>query len=236
MPAEGATQKQLSSLRQPAGGFVLKRAVIFANGILENPPAVKTQLQPEDVIIAADGGAAHCRRLEVTPTVIVGDLDSLSAADVAYWQEQGVSFQRHDHRKDETDLELAFLYARQLELEEILVLGALGGRWDQTFANILLPGYHKLRGLPVKFWHNGVSIIPIEGTRTVRGKPGQTVSLIPIGGDAHGVRTEGLEWPLEGETLLLGATRGVSNVLQAERARIEVGEGMVLCFVFDPED
>lgn len=212
------------------------RAVIFANGILENPSAVKAMLQPEDVIIAADGGAAHCRRLGVAPAVIVGDLDSLSAEDTAFWQEQGVKFQRHSHRKDETDLELAFLYAQELAPEEVLVLGALGGRWDQTFANILLPSYARLRGLPVTFWHDGVSILPITRPRVVRGKPGQTVSLIPIGGDALGVRTEGLEWPLEDETLQLGATRGVSNVLLSERARIEVGEGMVLCFVFDAEE
>jgi thiamine pyrophosphokinase len=80
--------------------------------------------------------------LGITPALIVGDLDSLSAADVLYWNEQGVQFIRHDQRKDETDLELALLRAQGLGRNEALVLGALGGRWDQTFANLLLPAFH----------------------------------------------------------------------------------------------
>ena len=167
------------------------------------------------MIIAADGGAAHCRTLDITPDVIIGDMDSLSEEDQQYWAEQGVPFIRHDRRKDETDLELALLHARDLRANETLVLGALGGRWDQTFANLLLPVYHRLAGLDVTFWHAGTWIYVIGQSRTIRGKAGQTVSLIPVGGDALGVTTAGLEYPLTNETLYLGGSRGVSNVLLA---------------------
>jgi thiamine pyrophosphokinase len=212
------------------------RAIIFANGVIEDPQGALALLRPEDTIIAADGGAAHCRRLGVIPALIVGDLDSLSADDAAYWAEQGVQFIRHDRRKDETDLELALLRAQGLGRQEALVLGGLGGRWDQTFANLLLPAYHLLEDLQVTFWHKGLWIYLVRSRREIRGRAGQTVSLIPVGGDARGVSTLGLEWPLQEETLTFGATRGVSNLLLAETATLQVREGYLLCFVFDGDE
>jgi len=209
------------------------RAVIFANGLLDDPQGALSLLRPDDTIIAADGGAAHCRALGITPALIVGDLDSLHPEDAVYWGERGVQFIRHDHRKDETDLELALLRAQGLNREEALVLGALGGRWDHTFANLLLPAYHLLEDLKVTFWHAGLWIYLVRSEREIRGQAGQTVSLIPVGGDVQGVRTQGLEWPLEDETLVFGATRGVSNLLIGESATIQVKDGYLLCFVFD---
>lgn len=211
------------------------RAVIFANGKLDNPKTARTLLRPDDTIIAADGGAAHCRTLEITPDLIIGDLDSLSEEDQTHWASQGVQFIRHDRRKDETDLELALLYAQEQEREEALVLGGLGGRWDQTFANLLLPAYRSLKALPVTFWHDDLWIYLVRDERFIHGHAGQTVSLIPIGGDVHGVTTTGLEYPLKEESLSFGATRGVSNVLVGETASVQVSSGMLLCFVFDPQ-
>ena len=116
------------------------------------------------------------------------------------------------------------------------MLGALGGRWDQSFANILLPSYHLLEAQDVTFWHEGTWIYLIREQRTIRGQAGQTVSLIPVRGSAHGVTTEGLEWPLENEILLMGASRGISNVLLGEKAVIRVNDGLLLCFVFQPSE
>ena len=212
------------------------RAIVFANGILEDPQGAKALIDPNDVIIAADGGAIHCSTLGVTPDVIIGDMDSLSEEDQQYWAGKHVPFIRHSRRKDETDLELALLHARDLPAGEILVLGALGGRWDQTFANLMLPLYHRLAGLEVAFWHEGTWITVITHSRTIKGKAGQTVSLIPLGGNALGVSTTGLEWPLNNETLYLGGSRGVSNVLLGESAQITVEQGTLLCFIFDTEE
>ena len=209
------------------------RAVVFANGTLKDLEDVRALLKPDDTLIAADGGAMHCKALGVVPALIVGDLDSLPEEEQRFWDEQGVQFIQHDRRKDETDLELALLYAQGLDREETLVLGALGGRWDQSFANILLPSYHLLDDQDVTFWHEGTWIYLIRDQRTIRGQAGQTVSLIPVGGSAHGVTTEGLEWPLQNETLLMGASRGVSNVLLGEKAIIQVNDGMLLCFMFE---
>jgi thiamine pyrophosphokinase len=211
------------------------RAVIFANGKLTGLETARELIRPDDTVIAADGGAHHCAALGITPALLVGDFDSLREEEVDEWHRRGVQLIRHDRRKDETDLELALLLAQGLAREEALVLGALGGRWDQTFANLLLPAYDKLTDLNVTFWHDGLWAYLVRGERQIHGAAGQTVSLLPVGGDAVGVSTEGLEWALEAETLKLGATRGVSNILLGERAVVRVEQGLLLCFVFSNE-
>ena len=158
------------------------RAVVFANGKMDDLDGARSQIRDDDILIAADGGAAHCSQLGIRPGVIVGDLDSLSAEDRAFWEAEGVKFIRHDPRKDETDLELALLHALDVGCREILVLGALGGRWDQTFANLLLPAYNRLGEAEISFWHAGTQIYLVRGLRKIRGQVGQTLSLIPIGG------------------------------------------------------
>ncbi len=66
---------------------------------------------------------------------------------------------------------------------------------------------------------------------TVSGRPGDILSLIPLGGDAQGITTDQLEYPLHNEDLALGSTRGVSNVLLAEQAQISLRGGILLCVV-----
>ena len=60
----------------------------------------------------------------------------------------------------------------------------------------------------------------IRGERTLVGEPGELISLFAVHGPASGVVTEGLVYPLRGETLEPGSSRGVSNVFAAREARI----------------
>ncbi|MCL4368347.1 MAG: thiamine diphosphokinase, partial [Actinobacteria bacterium] len=112
--------------------------MIFANGRLSDPLLDRSLLRPDDWILAADGGAVHCRELGVVPAAVIGDLDSTPADEIQRLQADGVQILRHPRRKDETDLELAITYASQAGADEVLILGAMGDRWDQTIANLLL--------------------------------------------------------------------------------------------------
>lgn len=211
------------------------RAILFANGSIHDLTAARALIRPEDTLIAADGGAMHCRALDVKPDTILGDLDSLPPAEVDYWRGKGVEIKEYDRRKDETDLELALLLAQDLGVDEAIVLGAFGNRWDHTFANVFLPAYHPLENLNVTFWHDGMWLYLVRQARQIRGLPGQIVSLLPLKGDARGVSTVGLDYPLKDETLLFGASRGVSNVLVGETAEVSLRAGMLLCFVTDAD-
>ncbi len=209
------------------------RAVIFANASLNQTGAITDHLHPGDWIIAADGGARHCKALGLLPHTAIGDFDSLSEAELQELAAQGVEIIRHPRRKDFTDLELALQLAVERAAGEIVVFAGLGERWDMTLANLLLPAAAHLRGVSIRLVDGAQEITLLCGGCLVHleGSPGDVVSLIPISGDARGVTTQGLEYPLDNETLYFGATRGVSNVLLAKQAQISLADGLLICTI-----
>ena len=207
------------------------RAIIFANGEFPDPSSAQDLLRPGDLVIAADGGTRYAFAAGVTPDVIIGDFDSLSLEEQARVETAGSQIIRFSPRKDETDLELALQYAAREGATEIIILAALGGRLDQTIANLLLLAMPELSGIATRIVEGAQTAFLIQDQALIEGRPGDTVSLIPLGGDAVGVTAEGLTWPLHKDTLRFGPARGVSNVLTAEQARVRVRQGLLLCVV-----
>jgi thiamine pyrophosphokinase len=212
-------------------------AVIFANGELKDPQRTLNWVTEGDVIIAADGGSRHCLALGLVPDILIGDFDSLEPEQLAEFENKGCQIIRHPARKDYTDLELALRYACEHGMQDILVIGALGARWDQTLANLLLPAHPDLASARISLIDGPQEIRLIRPGEilVVEGRPGDTVSLIPLNENAAGVNTQGLEYPLVDEILEFGTTRGVSNVLLSERAEIILKQGMLLCILIRRE-
>ncbi len=207
----------------------ISRAIIFANGVLKNPLSLAESLRPDDFLIAADGGLNHFRALGLFPDVVIGDLDSITPDQLETLHAQEVKVIRHPARKDESDLELALLYAVEHGAAEILVFGALGARWDMTLGNVLLLAHPRLRIADIRLVDGGqeVRLLGDGETLTLSGRPGDTVSLLPLGGDAEGVTSHGLEYSLEGGRLKFGFTRGLSNVIQTSPAQISLKKGLL---------
>ncbi len=205
------------------------RAVILANGRLSDPSTDRARVRPDDWILAADGGLHNARRLGLTPAVVIGDLDSVGPDELAPLDAHGVTVVRHPERKDETDLELALAYAVRHGADEILVLGALGDRWDQTLANALLLASPVLARTRTWLVDGVQQVTLLHGPQSLslNGAPGDVLSLLPLAGDAHGVTTDGLEYPLKDETLRFAATRGVSNALLNRAATVHIAEGLL---------
>ncbi|MBX3049926.1 MAG: thiamine diphosphokinase [Caldilineaceae bacterium] len=205
------------------------RAVIFVNGVVNDYPALARRLRPDDYLIAADGGARHCAALGLRPAVLVGDLDSISPARLADYEQTGVEIERHPPRKDETDLELAVRRAMADGASEILLLGALGGRLDQTLANLLLPA-RQAWPVPILLADDRQLARVVRGGEsvTIYGAPGDTVSAIPLSAEATGITYTGLEYPLTDATLPLGSTQGISNQMAGDCATIRLGSGILL--------
>jgi thiamine pyrophosphokinase len=209
---------------------VSRRTIIVANG---DPPTAKDVArwwQPSDRIIAADGGARHALSLGLTPHSVVGDMDSLDARVRERLRQQECRLVFHPAEKDETDLELALYLAVEEGATEIVLLGALGGRLDQLLANVLLLTLPELAGASVKLVGGEQEAFVIRGgaRAAVEGQVGDILSLIPLNGDASGVYTQGLKWPLSGDTLFAGPARGVSNVVVSLPVRIRVEKGLLL--------
>jgi thiamine pyrophosphokinase len=208
----------------------MKRAIIFANGSMENPPPFINEILSSDLIIAADGGTLHCKTLGIRPNVIIGDFDSLESIDISFYQQAGVEILKYPTNKDETDLELALNYATKAEITQVYVIAALGNRWDMTVSNILLAAQNKYSQLSIHLLDGLDELVILRGNRRydIQGEAGDTVSLVPIGGDAQGITTHGLVYPLTDETLSFGSSRGVSNVLISNQAQVSIREGIIL--------
>lgn len=214
------------------------RTIIFANGELTPQDLERAAPTADDTIIAADGGALHCRAYNIHPDALIGDFDSLPADVLERYEKQGVPVHRFPPDKDYTDLELALHMALRDSPDEVLILGGLGGRWDQSIANLLLPASTDCCGIQVRLIDNSQEVVVLRSGEhfTLHSHPGATVSLIPIGGDAQGITTEGLLYPLQSETLHFGATRGVSNEMLRSSAVISLENGFLLCvLIYSPQ-
>jgi len=205
------------------------RAVIFANGMLERPDLAAGLLRPEDYLISADGGLHHLRGLGLTPHLLIGDLDSITPQDEGWLREQQVEVRHYPVDKDFTDLELALQAALQKGCQAILIVAALGGRLAQMLAHIALLSLPVLRGVDVSLDDGVTEVRLIERSLTIHGAAGDLVSLLPLGEAAHGVVTHDLKYPLKAETLTIGQTRGISNLMLKDNAAVDVAAGRLLC-------
>lgn len=207
----------------------MKRTLIVANGELDAEAGRRIRAERWDEVVAVDGGAAHCETLGLCPSLVIGDLDSLPAVVRERFEGQGVPFERHPVAKNETDLELALLRALERGAESIVLTGVLGGRLDMTLGNLLLLADPRLADVRTEIWHGDATarlLRPPGGD--VTGASGDTVSLIPLQGDARGVATEGLHYPLRDEDLHFTQGRGISNVLAGEHGTVRLREGLLL--------
>ncbi len=207
------------------------KAIVLANGSLHDPEVVRARLAAWEgaLVVAANGGSRYAALLGLRLDVVIGDLDSVDAEQRSAWQQAGVQVRSAPPEKDETDLELALLYVMRQGAQHVAVIAALGSRLDMTLANVLLLTHPALRRAHVEMWNGDQTawlIRPPDGA--VNGAPGDTLSLIPLGGPARGVATLGLKYPLRGETLAFGPARGVSNVLTVSTVRVELREGLLL--------
>lgn len=207
------------------------KVLVFANGEVGDGPQVRRVLSGAGgaAVVAADGGARVAQYYGLPVHTLIGDMDSLTEDELAALAKQGTDIRRYPEEKNETDLELALLWAAQLGAVWIRIIGAVGGRLDQTLGNVYLLALPELAGRDARLvagqqetWllHPGESVI--------HGAPGDTISLVPISGLVRGVRTENLYYPLRDETLAFGPARGMSNVMQSDTARVWTQDGILL--------
>jgi len=208
------------------------RALIFINGVIEDLAPIAPLLRADDLLVAADGGARYLLALDRLPHLLVGDLDSIAPNDLARLEEAGVEIRRSPIHKNETDLELAIDAAIEAGAEEILLIGATGGRLDQTIANVLILAQREW-GIPLRVVDGDQMATLLRGptVQEISGVPGALVSAIPLSAPVTGITYTGLEYPLINHTLHLGSTRAVSNALAARRAVVQVETGLLLLIV-----
>ncbi len=217
-------------------------AIVVADGDVDAVwlRALMASSGPSPRMVAADGGAAKALAAGYVPDIVVGDLDSLDSDVRIELERGGVEFLVADADKDESDTELCVLTALRGGAGRISILGALGGdRPEHSVANLLLLADPRLDGIEIEILAAGSRVTRVgtsagPGEAQITGELGDFVSLFPLGAGVEGITTEGLRFALRDESLSLGRTRGLSNELVAEPARVTTRRGCLLVVVTAP--
>lgn len=203
------------------------QAIIVANGELQDA-CQPSAIEEGDLRIAANGGSRHYQAQNLVPDVLIGDLDSTESGLVASWKKRGVEVIEHTADKDQTDLELALLLAQDRGAESILVYGAVGGRLDMTFGNLVLLAHPRLQ-IPITLicGEEEVHMLREGESLEIQGSPGDILSLLPLSPAGAKVSAQGLLYPLDGDQLEFGLTRGISNQLIGEKVPLKLDQGLL---------
>ncbi len=208
-----------------------QKIVLFANGELPKPNKIADRIESNDYLIAVDGGLEHMITLDLKPNLIIGDMDSIDEEKLEHFRIQNVKIEKYPTDKDQNDLELAIQKAAAMNPETIWIVAALGNRIDQTLANIFLLTREDIMDIDTHLVDGVRDVFLIRDEAVIVGKSGQRVSLLPIYGPVKGIRTEGLQYTLNNETLYPDRTRGISNRLINTNAKISVENGLLLCIL-----
>jgi thiamine pyrophosphokinase len=185
-------------------------------------PTLRHRLPRPDLVVAADSGYHLAQLLSMRVDLLIGDLDSIDP-DVDLSDTEVL---RHPPDKEKSDLELAIDAASARGATNLVVVGGGGGRLDHLLANAaVIAAYSEA---PVQ-WFTGAEIVyVVSGTQVIRGSIGDLVTLLAAGGDARGVTTRNLRYPLDRETLPFGSARGLSNVMLTTEAEVTVESGVLI--------
>jgi thiamine pyrophosphokinase len=173
--------------------------------------------------VAADSGFDLARKLGILPDLLVGDFDSIEPSrELEEFPEQKI--RRYPREKDDTDTEIGLQTLWNMGIQHVVMAGGGSGRLDHLLSLVALFEREK----HPEVWYTAKEQIQVvEGTHTITGCKGQTVSFFPLGESVSGMSTRGLKWPLDGLVWKRGDI-GVSNIFNENRCTVSVRQGRLL--------
>ncbi|MBJ7448804.1 MAG: thiamine diphosphokinase [Parachlamydiales bacterium] len=178
------------------------------------------ELSQYPTLVAIDGGMNHLKKLNITPHLIVGDLDSIEHYD------SSIETWKLDIHKDHSDLEIAIMRLFEAGAHSLNIYGALGGRADHALYNLRLACQYAGQIILVT---PKQTIRALKKNYSKRLAVGKTISLMPLIDSVTNVKTNGLKWPLNGQNLSASFC-SLSNVTSAEEYSITFDQGTPLLF------
>lgn len=204
-------------------------ALVLAGGPLRVDARLRRLASEAGIVVAADGGLRHAADLEVGPDLLVGDLDSVLDDDVRRWP--GLAVERHATDKNALDLELAIDAALREGASRVWVMGAFGGRFDQTLAAALIAARWAEDGLDIALLDGIHDAYPLPpGRRFDEALPDGTIFSLLSVSDRARVDVAGAAYTLADAELPRGLGWGLSNVARGGPV-VTVREGLVLLIV-----
>lgn len=209
-----------------------KRIVIISGGKLEEEHVISVLEQDEFAyIIGVDRGMEFLYHHSIMPDYIVGDFDSVDQKIADYYRDETeVPIREFNPVKDASDTEIAIRLAMTLGCDEMLILGATGGRIDHLWANVQCLSIPFRAGIKAKILDSQNSIQLIGGETVLEKNEayGPYFSLFPLGQEVYNLSIDGAKYPLHNHTLTAYDSRCVSNEFEEEHVTISFADGVVI--------
>jgi thiamine pyrophosphokinase len=186
--------------------------VVIGGGPLS--PRAATDVLPNATIIAADSGLDHAVAAGLRPTILIGDLDSISAHGKMWAYAHELEIDQHPLDKGATDTELALLRAADTEADNLLVFGAAGDRFDHALGTLAVLGHPALarfETIRLALDETEVHVIHPGRSVTIDLPQNTSFSLLALHGSCRGVQVTGARWSLVDASLEAWSTLGISN-------------------------
>ncbi|MEY4009335.1 MAG: hypothetical protein RLZZ93_27, partial [Actinomycetota bacterium] len=183
-----------------------QHAIIYTGGDsphAETRPHITADAAAGALVIAADSGWEHAVSHGTVPSVLVGDMDSISEHHLRDARAHGAEIVEHPRDKDETDAEIALALAARRGAGRITVVSGGGDRPDHVFALLHSLASPSLSGISIDGWLGRARFVVMRAgdAADLPAAAGDTVSLLPVAGDATMTAT-GLAWPLQRSVLV----------------------------------
>lgn len=210
-----------------------RRALVFAGGEFFPEGEERRLLAgPWDFVVLADAGAKHALALGFSPTVLVGDMDSIDPDTRAKLsQVPAVTFPED---KDKTDSQLAVEWALARGAGYVLIAGGIGSRFDHSLANAHLLCLIQREGATGAVTDGRQSLHLLVDKLTLQAPAGHTLSVLPLTTSCRGLVLKGLRWELSDYDLAMGDTRTISNEFTGAPAELSLSSGKALVIVGGP--
>ncbi len=204
------------------------KCVIVASGDLDYTEQMARVIKNAQLIICADGGARHLKKLNIIPHVLMGDFDSITPEDKSFFLKKQVKIFSFPPEKNKTDSALCIDYALDQKVTDITLLGMTGTRLDHTLANIFLLKQILKKNIPARIINTTNEVYLVTTSITIHGQPGDNLSLIPLSQKVSGITLEGLAYPLKNATIEMGSSLGVSNYFKEKMVRVTIEKGILI--------
>ncbi len=177
-------------------------------------------------IISADGAAAKLLDMDITPSLIIGDMDSFSVTKYFDTFPKEKIIELPD--QETNDFEKILNYCEYNNLNTLLILGFHGGDLEHTLNNwSVFKKYSNTLNLYIV--DKNRLAFSVSDTIEIRCRIGELISLIPQ--TSATITTKNLKWNLDNETLEIGVREGARNIAIGEIVSIEVHTGQLLIFI-----
>ena len=207
------------------------KGLIISSGTITDYDRLKLVIEKNDFIICADGGMNHIMKIDKSPDLVIGDLDSITKTALNFIDKNKIPIKKFPTIKDDTDTGIAVEYLIENGFKEITLMGVTGTRQDHTMANILLLNHLHEKKVKGKIIDDNNIIYLIDEYLELEPISESFVSVIPITEKGIEVSLSGFFYNLDKINIKFGSTHGVSNKIVEEKGIIRIHKGKALVFI-----